>query len=308
MIVSHYHPDGDAIGSTLALAQGLKKLHKRVLVYNRDPVPFNLKFLPHSEEVTQTLPQENFDAAVMVDCAQPKRVSAEFAKALEEKRYGTLVCIDHHLLDHPVGDVDWIESDAASAGSVVWHLLKELKLAEGADIANLVYTTLTVDTGSFRYSNTTAKVFRLAEELVAAGADPWLISRNLEEANPVERFKLLQHCLSSLQVSADGRYASMEVAQKMLKASGAREDLSEEFANIPRSIHGVEVAALFREMVDGKIKVSLRSKEYVDVSKIAKQFGGGGHEHAAGCVLATDLASAKIKIEEAIGMSLRGTK
>ncbi|MBI4125515.1 MAG: bifunctional oligoribonuclease/PAP phosphatase NrnA [Deltaproteobacteria bacterium] len=304
LIVSHYHPDGDAIGASLALSLGLKKLGKKVTVYNRDAVPFNLGFLPAIGEVTQTLPKEKLDCAVMVDCAQPKRVSDDFAKAVEAKQFGTLVCIDHHLLDHKVGDIDWIEPDAASTGSVVWHILGEMGIQKDADIANLIFCTLTVDTGSFRYSNTTDKVFALAAELVRAGADPWFVAGHMEENNPVERYRLLAECLASLEVK--GPYASMEVTQRMLKAAGAAADLSEEFAGIPRSIAGVEVAALFRETGDGKIKISLRSKDRIDVSKIAKQFAGGGHEHAAGCNLKCSLAEAKKQIETAVALSLRG--
>lgn len=300
LIVGHYHPDGDAIGSSVALGLGLERLKKRVTLYNRDPIPFNLNFLPAVQTLTNTFPEGHFDCAVMVDCAQPKRVSAAFAKALEEKRFGKLICIDHHLLDHKIGDIDWIEPEAASTGSVVWHLLKKMKLHEDKAIANLVYCTLVVDTGSFRYSNTTPKVFKLAEELLRQGADPWAIARNLEENDPVERYRLLQESLASLKISHGGLYASMDVTQKMLEASGAHADLSDEFANIPRSLRGVEVAALFREMGDGKIKISLRSKMKVDVSKIAKQFEGGGHEHASGCVLDCDLASAKKQIEDTV--------
>lgn len=304
LIVGHYHPDGDAIGSALALGLGLKKLGKRFVVYNRDPVPFNLGFLPAAGQVTQNFPKEKFDCAVMVDCAQPKRVSDDFAKAVDEKKFGTLVCIDHHLLDHAAGEIDWIEPEAASTGSVVWHLLGEMGIKKDTDIANLIFCTLTVDTGSFRYSNTTDKVFALAAELVKAGADPWFVAGHLEENNPVERYRLLRECLGSLEVKLNGIYAAMDVTHKMLKAAGADEGLSDEFASLPRSIAGVEVAALFREVEDGKIKVSLRSKEKVDVSKIAKQFAGGGHEHAAGCNLKCSLAEAKKQIEGAIQKAL----
>lgn len=300
LIVSHYHPDGDALGSTLALGLSLKKLKKNVVMYNRDAVPYNLKYLPASSSVTQTLPNISFDYTFIVDCAQPKRVSDDFAKALEEKRLGKLLCVDHHLLDYKVGDIDWIDPKAASTGCVIWKLLKTLNLHKNKNIANLVYCTLTVDTGSFRYSNTTVDVFKMAGELLRYGADPWLAARNLEESNPSQRYVLLGLALRSLFVGLNGEYASMDVTQSMLKESGASDDLSEDFANYPRSIEGVEVSALFREMEDLSIKVSLRSKLRVDVSKIAKSFGGGGHEHAAGCILRTDLATAKKQIENAI--------
>ena len=300
LLAGHYHPDGDAIGSVLALGLALKKLKKKVVMYNRDAIPFNLQFLPGVKEMTSHFPKESFDCAIMLDCAQPKRISLEFAKAVEEKRFGKLICMDHHLLENKVGDIDWIDPKQAATGMVVWDLLKKMKLNRNADIANLVYCTLVVDTGSFRYSNTTADVFKLASELVQLGADPWLVSRNLEESNPRERFILLRASLASLRVSQNGAYASMDLTQAMLKESGANEDLSDEFGNIPRSIEGVEVAAFFREMEDGKTKVSLRSKIRVDVAAIAKLFGGGGHKHAAGCILNCDLASAKKCVEAEI--------
>ena len=310
LIVSHYHPDGDAIGSALALGISLKKLKKKVVVYNRDEVPFSLQFLPAIKQVTRVFPEGNFDCAIMVDCAQPKRISQEFAEAVEAKRFKTLICIDHHLLDNKVGDIDCIDPKAASTGCVVWSILKKMKLNKSADIANLVYCTLTVDTGSFRYSNTTESTFRLAAELLREGADPWFVAQNLDESNPINRYRLLGFSLKSLHVSFNGQFASMDVTREMFKGSDAHEDLSDEFANYPRSIAGVEVSALYREMEDGRIKVSLRSKMKVDVSQVAKQFGGGGHKHAAGCVLNADLPTAKMQIEEAINPLLckEGTK
>lgn len=304
LIAGHYHPDGDALGSTLALGLGLKALKKEVVCYNRDPVPFNLSFLPSAKELTRQIPSGSFDCAVMVDCAQPKRISDDFLNAFQARRFLTLVCIDHHLLDHPAGDIDWIEPKASSTGSVVWHLLKMLKIRATKEIANLVFCTLVVDTGSFRYSNTTAEAFQQAAELMRAGADPWLVSMHLEESDPVERYRLLAESLPSLEIGLGGEYASMEVTEMMLRKAGAAEEHSEEFANIPRSLRGVEVAALFREAEPGKVRVSLRSKERVDVSRIAKSFGGGGHEHAAGCNFEGGMEGAKRKIEEAVRQHL----
>ncbi|MDO8526912.1 MAG: bifunctional oligoribonuclease/PAP phosphatase NrnA [Deltaproteobacteria bacterium] len=304
LIVSHYHPDGDALGSTLALGLALKKLKKNVVMYNRDAVPFNLQFLPQVQQLTTELPKQKFDYAIMVDCAQPKRISTEFATAVAAGQFEKILCIDHHLLDQKAGDIDWIDPKAASTGCVIWNLLKKLKLHNSKEIANLIYCTLTVDTGSFRYSNTTPGVFKLAAELLERGADPWFVAMNLEETNPVQRYQLLALSLKSLQLLCDGQYASMDVSQVMLKAVGAHDGLSDDFANYPRSIAGVEVSALFREMDDGKIKVSLRSKLKVDVSRLAKQFGGGGHKHAAGCVMPMALEEAKRRIKNALATVL----
>lgn len=299
LIAGHYFPDGDALGSTLALGLGLESLGKKVCFYNRDAVPYNLRFLPGSERLTQEIPSEKFDLWVMVDCGQPKRISDDFEKGCGARGESKLVCIDHHLLDKPAGDVDWIEANRASTGCVIWDLLRLLGVKPTPDLANLVFTTLTVDTGSFRYSNTTSDVFRLAAELVDQGASTWFVARHMEEENPIERFHLMKLCMESLTVLAGGQFCSMDITREMLKQAGATSDLSEEFANIPRSIMGVEVSALFRELDDGRAKVSLRAKSRVNVATIAKSFGGGGHEFAAGCNFAT-LTEAKAKITEAV--------
>ncbi|MDO8493833.1 MAG: bifunctional oligoribonuclease/PAP phosphatase NrnA [Deltaproteobacteria bacterium] len=305
-IAGHYHPDGDALGSALALAMGLKKLKKEAVVYNRDPVPYNLRFLPHSDWITSKMPARKFDVAIMVDCAQPKRISDAFEQSLKNGNFGTLVCIDHHILHQKVGDIDWIDAAQASTGCVIWKLLKKMNLHKSKEVASLVYTTLVVDTGSFRYSNTTTEVLRLAADLVALGADPWTVARNLEESDPIQRYHLMELALKSLAIQEKGLFASMELTREMFKKSGAKEEDAEEFSGIPRSLRGVEVAALFRESEEGKVKVSLRSKLTVDVAKIAGLFGGGGHKHAAGCNFTKGLEDAKQKIRAAVRLSLRG--
>ncbi len=299
LIVSHYSPDGDAIGSSLALGAALEKMGKKVFIYNRDAVPFNLKFLQGSDKIRQTLPAEKVDTAIMVDCAQPKRISEDFAKAVTDKVFPKLMCIDHHLLDHSTGDVDVIDSSAAASGVIVWKLLQELKVKVDAAIANQIFCAIVIDTGFFRYSNSTSEVMRLAGELIDLGADPWWVARNLDESNPPERYRLLGLALETLEVALQGEFASIFVTQKMLQTTKAAEELCEEFSNIPRSIRGVEVSAFMREMADGRVKVSLRSKVKVDVAKVAKKFGGGGHEHAAGCVLPGPIENVKkVLLEE----------
>lgn len=304
-IGSHYHPDGDALGASLALALGLQALGKKTYVYNRDPIPYNLTFLPAVSTVSDTIPETIFDVGVMVDCGQPVRVSDAFEKARKSKKFGSLVCIDHHLLDKKVGDINWVLPEAASTGVIIWDLLESMHVPITADIANLIFTTLTVDTGSFRYSNTTVDVFRLCAALVEKGASPWFVAQHLEESNPPARFQLLGLCLQTLKVGFGGKYASMDVTQAMLKTVKGKKDLTEEFSNIPRSIAGVEVSAFFREETNGKIKVSLRSKNKVDVAAIAKNYKGGGHEHAAGCNFETSLAEAKRQIEAIIQGKLK---
>lgn len=298
IIASHYNPDGDGIGSTLALGEALRKMDKRVVMYNRDGVPFNLKFLPGSSGVVDKIdPNFLFDIGLMVDCAQRKRISDEFAAM---KNVGSVVCIDHHLLENAEADLLLIDKDAASTGEVVLHLMEHAGVKISKSIAQCIYTTLVVDTGFFKYSNTSAHTLRVAGGLVDAGASPWDVAKYLDESHPASGLKLLALSLATLDIDCDGEYATMDLTREMLDRSGAMMEYSEEFASYPRSIEGVEVSALFREVEDNLVKISLRSKDYVDVAAIAKSFGGGGHSHAAGFRIRCSMEEAKSKLRDEV--------
>lgn len=302
LIASHISPDGDAIGSTLALGISLERLGKKVVMYNRDGVPANLKFLSGSDRFVKDIPALEFDAAILVDCAAADRAGQAFENA---RVNGPRIAIDHHRIEQKDVDVSCIDETAASTGEVVLRILKQMKMDITQDIAMCIYCTLAVDTGFFKYSNTTEAVLRVAAELVSVGADPWTVARNLEESYPAERFLLLARSLASLKIGRGGKYAHMDVTQQMIRETGADIEMSDEFAGIPRSIGSVLVSALFREMPGGKIKVSLRSKEDIDVAAIAKRFGGGGHSHAAGCSITATMDDAKKRIEEVVGALLK---
>ncbi|MBI2082924.1 MAG: bifunctional oligoribonuclease/PAP phosphatase NrnA [Deltaproteobacteria bacterium] len=281
LITTHANPDGDALGSAIALGLGLKKLGKKVKIYNADPVPGNLRFLSESKQVTSSLSaDECFDAAFIVDCAEPERVGEIF---LKHPNRGRLIVVDHHRKSGRAGDINLIQPTAASTGVVVRSLLKKLRIPITRAIAENIYTTLVTDTGNFRYSNTDASVFGIAKELVETGVSPWIVSKNIYDNYPVERILLLSKILPTLQISSDKRYASIVISQQSFQEVGASSDLIDEFINYPRSINTVEVAIQFRETPDGKWKVSFRSKEFVDVATLAARFGGGGHIRASGC-------------------------
>jgi phosphoesterase RecJ-like protein len=305
LIASHINPDGDGIGSTLALAAALEHMGKEVVMFNRDAVPNNLAFLPGADRLVKEIPATPFDAAILVDSATPDRAGTVFEKAMEGV---PKVAIDHHRIDHSNVELVCIDETAASTGEVVLRILKRMRVTITPDIALCIYCTLAVDTGFFRYSNTTEAVLRVAADLVALGADPWTVAKNLEESYPAPRLYLLARSLASLYLSHDGRYAYMDVTQKMIAETGANIELSDEFAGIPRTIDSVLVSALFRELPSGKIKVSLRSKEDIDVSAIAKRFDGGGHSHAAGCSITGTLEEAKQKIEAIVHAILKESK
>jgi phosphoesterase RecJ-like protein len=302
VIASHYSPDGDGIGSSIALGMSLRGMGKDVVLYSVDPVPWNLKFLPGTDGfVSKLSPDSEFDMAIMVDCAQRGRVSEEFAK---HKGFRSIACIDHHKLENSEATHLLLDDGAASTGEVVMRLIKKAGVKINAEIAQLIYTTLVVDTGFFKYSTTDAHVLAVAAELVEAGAEPWVVAKHLEESFPASRLKLLAKSLSTLTVDLGGRYSSMDVTQSMLEATGASMEQSDEFATYPRMIDGVEVAALFREVEGELIKISLRSKDFVDVSELARSMGGGGHSRAAGIRMRTSIGEAKKRLRSAIEQAL----
>ncbi len=304
LIVSHYSPDGDAIGSTIALGLAIERRGKEVVLYNRDGVPTQVAHLPECGRIEQSLdPKSSFDMTIMVDCAQPKRVSDEF-DALAGK--GVLAIIDHHILEQTPAEVTLIDDGAASTGEVVLRFMDHEGMELDTPIAECIYTTLVVDTGFFRYSNTNERVLALASRLVAAGASPWATARQMEESYTPARMKLLGLALESIAFEYDGQYSHMTVTQQMLTQAGAKMDETDEFATYPRAVAGVEVSALFREMDDGGVKVSLRSKDRVDVAMIAKQFEGGGHARAAGCRMKGTVAQMQQAIRTAVEKALTG--
>lgn len=283
LVVSHANPDGDAIGSTLAFGVGLKQLGKQVIMYNQDKIPFNLQFLPHLNELTNKLPLlSDIDLVVMLDCSQPKRIGEEFEKMVSGV---TCMYIDHHLGHVAPEEGNCIDPKAASTSTLIYKLLKLLSVQMTTEIATLVYTGLVMDTGFFKYSNTTAEVLELAAELVRLGASPADVSQSALENAPPAQLRLLSLVLETLEFHFDGQCASLVLTKQMLEEAGATSDMAEGFIAYARGIAGVEVAALIREQESKRYKISLRSKKTINVADLAAQFGGGGHKHAAGCTI-----------------------
>ncbi len=311
LIASHENPDGDAIGSMLALGLALEMNGKEVVFYNRDGTPGSLRFLRGSDKVKPSLNSINgsFDCTLIVDCTDTGRVGREFVRFVDTGRCGTKVIIDHHQTNKPSADLYLLDSEASSTGMIIYFLLKTLSLNITPDIAKNLYTTIVVDTGSFAYSNTTKETFRVAADLVELGADPWETSRAIYETEPLAKLKLLGIVLPTLEVSEDGRIAWVFVNREMFKVTSTSREDTEGFVNFPRSIRGVEVALLFREEEPGdnngtRWKVSLRSNGEVNVSTIAERFGGGGHKRAAGCLLPGSLAEVKHRLFSSINEAL----
>jgi phosphoesterase RecJ-like protein len=295
LVASHVTPEGDTVGSQLALCLALRDMGKEVVAYNSDPIPRNIRFLPYAENILQQIEAEDaFDAAIVVDAADLGRVGPALHAALP--RCGMLLNVDHHKTNTGFGDLRFVDPNASATGEVVYRLLKAVPVTITHAIAVNLYVTLLTDTGSFQYTNSTPEAFRIASEMVSLGVRPWSVAEKIYESNPAARVRLLGRVLETLEVTPDGRVASVVVRRGELDAAGCTADLTDGFINFPRSIEGVEVALMFREEEAGAWKVSLRSRGNVDVAAIASALGGGGHRNAAGCLVSGSLDEVRSKL------------
>jgi phosphoesterase RecJ-like protein len=285
LITSHVNPDGDAIGSALGLARLLRGLGKGAVVWNHDPTPAVYQPLPGSDRVHNGAEPpagfpEKFDAMVVLECPSPDRTGLE-------QHLGALpiINIDHHLGNQHYGAVNWVDSAAPAVGEMVFRLAQALKVTLEPEIASCLYLTLVTDTGGFRYSNATPAAFEAAAALVREGAHPEQVAQWLYESQPAAAVRLLGEMLQTLELHDGGRIATVRLDPEMFTRAGADAGDSEGLIDQPRSIAGVEAVALIRRRPDGSHKVSLRSRGEVDVEKIARHHGGGGHRNAAGFAL-----------------------
>lgn len=302
LIACHENPEGDAIGSQLALALALRKMGKTVTVLNADPVPGNLAFLPGADTVVHKEDGSRYDVAVIVDCGSRDRtgcVQEELGKP------PVTVNIDHHRTNGFGGDYCLVDPDAPATGMLVHRILEAMGLGIDYDIAVNIYVAILTDTGSFHYANTSPEAFRIAGEMVARGIDPWAVAEKVYESQSADRLRLLGRVLSSLEITAGGKVAAITTLKSDLADFSARKDFLEGFINYPRSVIGVEVAVSFREEDAREFRVSFRSKGRVDVSSVAQSFGGGGHRNAAGCTVQGPLPDVKEKVFGALEAALR---
>ena len=302
LIACHENPEGDAIGSQLALALALRKMGKTATVLNADPVPGNLAFLPGAESVVYDEDGSGYEVAVVVDCGSRERtgrVEAELAKP------AVMVNIDHHRTNGGCGDYCLIDPEAAATGMLVYRILSAMGTEIDYDVAVNIYVAILTDTGSFHYSNSSPEAFHIAGEMIRRGIDPWAVAEQVYETQSAERLHLLGRVLSSLEIAAGGRVAAITTMKSDLDEFSARKDFLEGFINYPRSVIGVEVAVSFREEGAGEFRVSFRSKGRVDVSAVAQSFGGGGHRNAAGCTVQGSLDEVRSKVFGALEAALR---
>lgn len=296
LLATHINPEGDALGSSIALSMALEGMAKKTIVYDRDPVPEFYRFMPGSERIVNSL--KGIDtknlSLILLDCNDPERAW------LQGMSFKGRAVIDHHRTEKNSGhaEIRWIEPEAPAAGIMVYRLIKELGVKITKDMALNLYTAIAVDTGTFRYNNTTPEALRSGADLIEAGAEPSFVAVSLYETWTESRFKLFTKVLSSLEI-IDG-IAITSVTKEMLKAANASPEDIENFVGFPRMMKDIKVSALFRELDDGMWKTSLRSKRDFDVAGIAEGFGGGGHTNAAGYKIKADFITAKNTLLKAV--------
>lgn len=293
LLATHISPEGDAYGSQLALAMALETMGKKTYNFNRDGVVDFYTFMPGSERIQTALPEDTSGyTLVVMDCNSAKRA------AVEGYSFKRALVIDHHITESEFGDVKWIVPSAPATGIMVFELIKALGVKITPDMAVNLYTAIAVDTGTFRYNNTSPEVLRAAAELAEAGAQPGEIAEHVYQSWSSGRFKLLCMTLGTIEI-VDG-IAMSAATQEMFAKTGTSPADTEEFTNFPRMMKDAHIAAFMKELPDGRWKISLRSKGARDVARVAEHFGGGGHLNAAGCSIAGDFQSVKQKLLAAI--------
>ncbi|MCM2358121.1 MAG: DHH family phosphoesterase [Geobacteraceae bacterium] len=293
LVTTHESPDGDAVGSSLALGSYLRRLGKEVTIYLRDPLPDLYAFLPLADQVVHAIPARPFDVCFVLDVGEFRRAGEEL---MNFQGVGKFINVDHHLQCESFGAINLIDPEAAATGVLVYRIIRAAGHEVDYDTALGIYTAVITDTGSFRYSNANQEAFVIAGEMVARGVNAWSIAEKLYESQPQQRLELLALALATLTVSPRGDVASITVTLDMYQKTGANAELTDGFVNYPRSIRGVEVAVFFREINPGLYKVGFRSKGKVNVSALSAGFGGGGHHNAAGCVIAGLLEEVREKV------------
>lgn len=301
LLTAHEGPDGDAVGSTLALASFLRKIGKDVTVHLQDPVPDLYTFLPGTDLVLHQIPDRDYDVSFILDIGERKRAGKEFCSFA---RVTTTVNLDHHLSCENFADHNLIDIKAAATGVLVYRIVNAYGYHFDHETALCIYVAVITDTGSFRYSNADREAFTIAGEMIESGVNAWDVAEQLYESQPRKRLELLARCLPTLEVIKGGLAASVTVTLDMYAATGANAELTDGFVNYPRSIRGVEVAIFFRQLEQNRVKVGFRSKGKVNVAAFSAVMGGGGHHNAAGCTVDGTLDEVKAKVYAIVEASL----
>ena len=304
VIMSNVRPDGDAIGSQLALGFSLIAMGKTVFLINEDGVPESMEFLKGSEKVT-TPPAEplEIDVAIALDTATKPRLGDKALNAASKAK--VWLNIDHHISNPAYGDVNVIDATSPATGQILYDLITALGYPMPDETRDAIYVAVSTDTGSFQYGSTTSKTYEMAADLIRRGLDVGKINADTYDSNPFRKIELMRALLNTLEISADGKLAHWELRDATRLGLNLQPDDSEGLIDLIRGVKGVRVAAFFEELEGGKVRVSMRSKDKgVNVCDVALQFGGGGHALAAGIRMAGPLEEAKAKVLAALNEAL----
>jgi len=302
LLASHSDPDGDAVGSLLALGLALGKLNIKATLYNPSPIPAVYRFLPSVERIVRHLKKANtYDVALILDCGDLSRIGDASDTV---GRIPVIINIDHHISNTRFGDIQLIDTTACATAEIVYRLIKTLNASIDEDIATSIYTGILTDTGSFRFSNTNEAAFAISKEMTEWGVDPFKVAQHVFGTYSLGRIKLLNLALDSIEISDNGKLSIMTVTKSMLEETGTQAEDLDGMINYARRIEDVKMAALIQEQKNGsdesnnfcRYHVSLRSDSTVDVAAIASSFGGGGHASAAGFQIETTLLELKSEI------------
>jgi phosphoesterase RecJ-like protein len=281
VISSHSRPDGDSIGSQLAMAFALRTLGKEVRVVNRDPAPGPLRAFPGVPEIEIADRVEpdggGFDAAIIMECGDLARTGV----AGLDRCF--VINIDHHPGNSGYGALNWFDPTAAACGEMVFDLIGALGVPLTPPIATHVYLAILTDTGSFHYSSISPRTFEICRQTLEAGVDPVAVARSVYDSNNMGRLKLFGSVLSEMQIDPTGRIAIVYLDHEMARAAGGTYEDTEGLINLPLTVKEILAVVFFKQIEGDEYRVSMRSKGEIDIGAVAKEFGGGGHKNAAGC-------------------------
>jgi phosphoesterase RecJ-like protein len=299
VLSSHSRPDGDSIGSQLAMAYALRALGKDVTIVNQDAAPGPIQQFPGVDRIVLANDVGgDFDAAIIMECSDLARTGVN---GLDRS---FVINIDHHPGNTEFGAINWFDSSASACGEMVFDLVRALGVPITREIATHIYLAILTDTGSFHYSGISPRTFEICKQTLEAGVDPVQVARMVYDSNHMGRLKLFGAVLSAMQIDRTGRIAIVYVDHAMARAAGGSYEDTEGLVNLPLTVKEVEAVVFFKQEKDDEYRVSLRSKGEIDIGAVAKTFGGGGHKNAAGCTVRgsiNDLQAVLVeKVERAI--------
>ena len=301
LLTSHARPDGDSIGSQLAMAFALDALGKEVRIVNADPAPDHYFEFPGMDriEIAAIAPDDfHPDALIVMECGDLTRTGVDGL----DGRF--IINIDHHLGNRMYGAVNWFDESAAACGEMVFDVIRALDVPFTRQIATHIYLAILTDTGSFHHSNITPRTFDICRQAVEAGVNPATMARRVFDSNSFGKLKLIGALLDRMELLDGGRLAVMHLDDEMLLQCGCTNNDTEGVINLPLTAREIQAVVFFKTSADGTVRVSMRSKYDVDVRLVATAFGGGGHKNAAGFTVSGPLSAVRQDILDRLGAAV----